>query len=48
MKQELHSQGADTERLQEIANQLQTVEQELLFIKDHATLLIEYQKINGI
>lgn len=44
MKQELHSQGADTERLQEIANQLQTVEQELLFIKDHATLLIEYQK----
>ncbi len=44
MKQELHSQGADTERLQEIANLLKTVEQELLFIKDHATLIIEYQK----
>ena len=44
MKQELHSQGADTERLQDIANQLKAVEEELLFIKDHATLIIEYQK----
>ena len=44
MQKELHKQGADTERLQDIARQLQDIEQELLFIKDHATLLIEYQK----
>ena len=44
MQKELHKQGADTERLQDIAKQLQDIEQELLFIKDHATLLIEYQK----
>ena len=44
MQKELHTQGADTERLQDIAKQLQDIEQELLFIKDHATLLIEYQK----
>ena len=44
MQKELHKQGADTERLQDIAKQLQDIEQELLFIKEHATLLIEYQK----
>ena len=44
MQKELHKQVADTERLQDIAKQLQDIEQELLFIKDHATLLIEYQK----
>lgn len=44
MQKELHKQGADTERLQDIAKQLLDIEQELLFIKDHATLLIEYQK----
>lgn len=44
MKQELHSQGADTGRLQDIANQLKSIEEELLFIKDHATLIIEYRK----
>lgn len=44
MQKELHTQGADTERLQNIAEQLQNIEQELLFIKDHAALIIEYQK----
>ena len=44
MQKELHSQGADTERLQNIANQLGQIEQELSFIKKHATLIIEYQK----
>ena len=44
MKQELHSQGADTEKLQQNALQLHTIEEELTFIKDHATQLIEYQK----
>ena len=44
MKQELHSQGADTERLQQIAGQLQDIDRELLFIKDHAALIIEYRK----
>ena len=33
-KKELHSQGADTERLQNIANQLGQIEQELSFIKN--------------
>ena len=44
MKQELHSQGADTERLQQISSQLRDIDRELQFIKEHATLLIEYQK----
>lgn len=44
MQKELHSQGADTGRLQDIAGQLQDIDRELLFIKDHATLIIEYQK----
>lgn len=44
MQKELHTQGADTERLQNIANQLGQIEQELSFIKKHATLVIEYQK----
>ena len=44
MKQELHSQGADTERLQQIAGQLEEIDRELLFIKDHAALIIEYRK----
>lgn len=43
-QQELHSQGADTERLQDIARQLADIEKELTFIKEHATLLIEYRK----
>lgn len=34
MQKELHSQGADTERLQNIANQLGQIEQELSFIKN--------------
>lgn len=44
MKQELHSQGADTERLQQIGSQLRDIDRELQFIKEHATLLIEYEK----
>lgn len=44
MQKELHSQGADTERLQDIANQLVQLEKELSFIKENATLVIEYQK----
>ena len=44
MQKELHSQGADTERLQDIANQLAQLEKELSFIKENATLVIEYQK----
>lgn len=44
MQKELHSQGADTERLQDIANQLTQIEKELSFIKENATLVIEYQK----
>lgn len=44
MQKELHSQGADTERLQDIANQLVQLEKELSFIKGNATLVIEYQK----
>lgn len=44
MQKDLHEQGVDTERLQDIASQLQQIGQELLFIKDHATLIIEYQK----
>lgn len=48
MQKELHSQGADTERLQDIANQLAQLEKELSFIKENATLVIEYQKTNGI
>lgn len=44
MQKELHSQGADTERLQDIANQLVQIEKELSFIKENATLVIEYQK----
>lgn len=44
MQKELHSQGADTERLQDIANQLGEIEKELTFIKENATLVIEYQK----
>ena len=44
MSRELHSQGADTERLQSITSQLNEIEAELQFIKNHATLLIEYQK----
>ena len=44
MKQELHTQGADTERLQQIAEQLRDIDRELLFIKDHAALIIEYRK----
>ena len=44
MKQELHSQGADTERMQLIAKQLQDIDRELLFIKEHETLIIEYRK----
>lgn len=44
MQKELHSQGADTERLQDIADQLGKLEKELAFIKDNATLVIEYQK----
>ena len=44
MQKELHSQGADTERLQDIANQLAQREKELSFIKENATLVIEYQK----
>lgn len=44
MNRELHSQGADTERLQSITSQLNEIEAELQFIKNHATLLIEYQK----
>ena len=39
MKQELHSQGADTERLQQISSQLRDIDRELQFIKEHATLL---------
>lgn len=44
MQKELHSQGADTERLQNIADQLGQIEEELSFIKTHAALLIEYRK----
>ena len=44
MQKELHSQGADTERLQGIADQLGRLEKELAFIKENATLVIEYQK----
>lgn len=44
MQKELHSQGADTERLQDIANQLAQLDKELSFIKENATLVIEYQK----
>lgn len=44
MQKELHTQGADTGRLQDIADQLRDIDRELQFIKDHATLLIEYQK----
>lgn len=44
MQKELHSQGADTERLQDIADQLVQIEKELSFIKENATLVIEYQK----
>lgn len=44
MQKELHSQGADTERLQKIADRLKQIEQELSFIKKYATLVIEYQK----
>lgn len=44
MQKELHSQGADTERLQDIADQLSKLEKELAFIKENATLVIEYQK----
>ena len=44
MQKELHSQEADTERLQDIANQLVQLEKELSFIKENATLVIEYQK----
>ena len=47
MKQELHSQGADTERLQQISSQLRDIDRELQFIKEHATLLIEYQNRNA-
>ncbi len=44
MQKELHSQGADTERLQNIADQMMRIDRELQSIKEHATLLIEYQK----
>lgn len=44
MQKELHSQGADTERLQNIADLLAQIEKELAFIKENATLVIEYQK----
>lgn len=44
LQKELHSQGADTERLQHIADQLRDIDRELQYIKEHATLLIEYQK----
>lgn len=44
MQKELHSQGADTERLQEIAKQLAQLSEELNYIDRHATLIIEYQK----
>lgn len=44
MQKDLHEQGVDTERLQDIAGQLAEIEKELQFIKDHATLIIEYQK----
>lgn len=44
MQKELHSQGADTERLQEIAGQLMQINEELKFIDKNATLIIEYQK----
>lgn len=44
MQKELQSQGADTQRLQKIADKLIQIEEELSFIKKHATLVIEYQK----
>ena len=44
MKQELHSQGADTEKLQQNTLQLHTIEKELAFINEHAAQIIEYQK----
>ena len=44
MKQELRTQGADTERLQQIAGQLNDIDRELLFIKEHSTQIIEYRK----
>ena len=44
LQKELHAQGADTERLQRIADQLRDIDRELQYIKEHATLLIEYQK----
>ena len=44
MDEELHSQGADTERLQQIAVQLNELKKELNFIKEHETLIIEFHK----
>lgn len=44
MQKELHSQGADTDRLEAIGKELEEVRKELAFIKEHATLLIEFQK----
>lgn len=44
MQKELHSQGADTERLQSIADLLLDIDRELQFIKANAALVIEYQK----